>query len=305
MAAPMPSTIATMPRIRPVSLPGMSRGLSWSLRLSLRLSLSPRRSLVETSRSCGETTASVRSIDAVPHNLSEWVRHAPAAETGAVPRTPSPHPRRAQRAAGSPPRSGNAARRRRARSRRSGPRPRRPCRRLRAAAAALPPARCGDPGRAAPAPATASRHDAAVRAVGRVRRLPASSVEERLQQVERQREDDRRVLVRPHLEQRLEVAQVERGGLPADDRRRSGQLLRGLELALGVDDLRPALALGLGLARHRSLHRLRYLDVLDLDRRHLDAPGLRLVVDDLLEIVVQAVALGEQLVELGAAEHRA
>ena len=84
-----------------------------------------------------------------------------------------------------------------------------------------------------------------------------------------------------------------------------GELVGGLELALGRDDLRAPLALGLGLARHRPLHRLRDLDVLDLDRRDLDAPGLGLLVDDPLQLVVQAVALGQQRVELGAAEHRA
>ena len=80
---------------------------------------------------------------------------------------------------------------------------------------------------------------------------------------------------------------------------------RGLELALGVDDLRAALALGLGLARHRVLHALGDLDVLDLDGRDLHAPGLGLVVDDLLQVLVEALALGQQRVELGLAEHRA
>ena len=47
------------------------------------------------------------------------------------------------------------------------------------------------------------------------------------------------------------------------------------------------------------------LDVLDLDRRDLDAPGLGLLVDDLLQLDVEPLALGEQRVELGLAEHRA
>src|SRR5437870_2826401 len=52
------------------------------------------------------------------------------------------------------------------------------------------------------------------------------------------------------------------------------ELGRGLELALGVDDLRAPLALGLGLAGDRALHAARDLDVLDLDGRHLDPPWL-------------------------------
>ena len=35
----------------------------------------------------------------------------------------------------------------------------------------------------------------------------------------------------------------------------AAKLLAGLELALGVDDLGPLLALGLGLPGHRPLHR--------------------------------------------------
>ena len=57
------------------------------------------------------------------------------------------------------------------------------------------------------------------------------------------------------------------------------ELVGGLELALGVDDLGPPLALGLGLAGDRVLHPLGDLDVLDLDRGHLDPPRLGLGVD--------------------------
>ncbi len=51
--------------------------------------------------------------------------------------------------------------------------------------------------------------------------------------------------------------------------------------------------------------RLGDLDVLDLDRRDLDPPRLGLRVDHVLELLVEAVALGQQRVEVGAAEHRA
>ena len=128
---------------------------------------------------------------------------------------------------------------------------------------------------------------------------------ERREDVQRQREDDRGALVGPDLEQRLQVAQLQRGRLAAEDRRGVGELLRRLELALGVDDLRAPLALGLGLAGHRPLHRLGDLDVLDLDDRDLDAPRLGLLVDDLLQLLVEPLALGQELVEVGAAEHGA
>ena len=93
---------------------------------------------------------------------------------------------------------------------------------------------------------------------GRLRRLrrspgrvagPRSRPEERLDHVERQREDDGRVLVDADVEQRLQVAELERRRVLADDVRRLGELLGRLELAVGGDDLRAPLALGLRLAR--------------------------------------------------------
>ena len=45
------------------------------------------------------------------------------------------------------------------------------------------------------------------------------------------------------------------------------------------------------------------VDVLDLDRRDLDAPGIGVLVEDLLQLLVQPLALRQQLVELGLPEH--
>ena len=54
--------------------------------------------------------------------------------------------------------------------------------------------------------------------------------------------------------QRLQVAKLQRDRVRLDHRRRVLEPLASLELALGGDDLRAPLALGLGLARHRALH---------------------------------------------------
>src|SRR5688572_4974799 len=75
-------------------------------------------------------------------------------------------------------------------------------------------------------------------------------VDEALQHLDRQREDDGAVLLGGDLGQGLQVAQLQGGRLAADDLGRVGELLAGAELAFGVDDLGPLLALGLGLARH-------------------------------------------------------
>src|SRR5262245_28205209 len=84
-----------------------------------------------------------------------------------------------------------------------------------------------------------------------------------------------------------------------------GELGGGLEFAVGVDHLGSALALGLGLLGHRALHVLGQVDLLHLDVRHLDAPGLGVLVDDALELLVDLVARREQVVELDLAEHAA
>ena len=77
----------------------------------------------------------------------------------------------------------------------------------------------------------------------------------------------------------------------------AGEFTRGQRFALGGDDLGALLALGLGLARHRALHRLGQLDVLQLDERHLDAPTLGLHVENLADVDVDAVGLRQRLVE--------
>src|SRR5438270_48571 len=130
------------------------------------------------------------------------------------------------------------------------------------------------------------------------------ALEERSDQVDRRREDDRRRVAGTKLEQRLQVAQLQGDRVRLDHDRRVLQLLGRLELALGVDDLRAPLALGLRLTRHGALHAARDLDVLHLDDRDLDSPGPGRLVDDPLQDLVDLLALGEQLVERVLAEHR-
>jgi hypothetical protein len=105
--------------------------------------------------------------------------------------------------------------------------------------------------------------------------------------------------------QGLHVAQLHRAGLLRQHLRRLLQLFRGLQLAFGMDHLGPPLALGLGLAGDRAHHRLVEVDVLDLDVGDLDAPGVGLGVEHLLDVEVQAFALGQHLVELVLAQHGA
>ena len=128
---------------------------------------------------------------------------------------------------------------------------------------------------------------------------------ERGEKVDRDRKDDRRVVGRSDLEQRLQVTQLNGDRLLGHDGRGVLQPLGRLVLAFGGDDLRAALALGFGLPCHRTLHAGGDLDVLDLDDGDLDPPRGGRLVDDRLQDRVDLVALGEELVEHVLAEHRA
>jgi len=87
----------------------------------------------------------------------------------------------------------------------------------------------------------------------------------------------------------------------ADDFGGLGQPGGSLEFALGIDDLGPAFAFGLGLLGHGPLHFLGQVDVLELDVGHLDAPGTGVLVEDGLHLAVDLVAVGQDFVQLDAA----
>src|SRR5690606_36087129 len=77
----------------------------------------------------------------------------------------------------------------------------------------------------------------------------AQLFKEGLQEVERQREDDRVGLVAGDFGQRLQVPQLHRLRLAGEDLGGVREPLRRLELAFGMNDLGAPRALGLGLCR--------------------------------------------------------
>src|SRR5215470_5087936 len=123
--------------------------------------------------------------------------------------------------------------------------------------------------------------------------------------VYRQRKDDRRIFLDTDFRQRLQITQLDRHRLLLQRRGRFGQLRRGLELAVRVNDFRAALALRLRLAGDGALHLLRNIDLLDLYLRYLDTPRLRILVKDYLQLRVYLFALGEDLVQFELAQHAA
>ncbi len=86
-----------------------------------------------------------------------------------------------------------------------------------------------------------------------------------------------------------------------DDRGGIRELLRGLELTLGIDDLGSPIPLRLGLAAHGPLDLGGQRDVFDLDEGHLHTPRLGQVVDDGLDLAVEPVTLGQKLIEVSGA----
>jgi hypothetical protein len=94
-----------------------------------------------------------------------------------------------------------------------------------------------------------------------------------------------------------------RDAFPAGRAARSKK--RSSSTGTGGNDPCPAFPFGLGLPRHRALHRLGQRDVLDLDPLHPDSPRfLSGLVDDLLEMGVDLIPLGQQLVHVAVADHR-
>ena len=121
---------------------------------------------------------------------------------------------------------------------------------------------------------------------------------ERLKKIDWHWENDSRVLLHSDLGQSLQVAQLQGCRLPGDNRGSILELLRRAELTLGVDDLGPFLTLGFRLAGHGALHGIGQFYVFYLNDADLDAPGLRLLVDNLLEFLIDLVAMDEQLVQV-------
>src|SRR5439155_17960936 len=77
------------------------------------------------------------------------------------------------------------------------------------------------------------------------------------------------------------------------------------KFALSVDDLRAAFALSLTLLGHRAFHGVGQRHVLYLARSDFDAPRFGLPVDDLLQLLVDRLALREQVIQGGLAEYTA
>ena len=92
-------------------------------------------------------------------------------------------------------------------------------------------------------------------------------------------------------------------GMLRDDVSRLAELHRGLVFPFGSDDLRATLALGLGFLCHCALHIVGKYNVFDLDRRYLRTPRLRVPVDDVFDLLVDARGVRKKLIEAEASDN--
>ena len=92
------------------------------------------------------------------------------------------------------------------------------------------------------------------------------------------------IFFRRNFDERLEIAQLQCDGVPADHVGRIGEAMGGYEFVFSVDDLRATFALRSRLTRDGPLHFLRQVYILDFHGGDFDAPWFRLLIDDPLEI---------------------
>ena len=130
------------------------------------------------------------------------------------------------------------------------------------------------------------------------RSIPVIFAKEGSEDIHGQWEHDRRVLIGSQLKKRLQIPQLQGGRALREFVGRLPQLAGRLHLAACVDDFRPPLPLRLRLTGHGPLHRLRDLHVLNLHDGHIDTPRVRLHLDDLTEVRVEFLPVGEEGVEI-------
>src|SRR5712671_242434 len=116
-------------------------------------------------------------------------------------------------------------------------------------------------------------------------------------------EDDGGILLDRYFRHGLQGAELKRYRVLRDDVGRLAELYRRLVFAFGGDDFGATLAFGLGFLGHRALHVVGQRDVLDLDRRYLGAPRLGVLVDDVLDLLIDARGIRQQLVDAEATDH--
>ena len=123
-----------------------------------------------------------------------------------------------------------------------------------------------------------------------------------MRQLDRERKHDQGAAFAGDVKQRAEIAELHRLRHACQDAGGVDELLRRLQLPLRIDNLGASLALSLGLARDGADHVLVEIDPLELDGGDLDPPPFGLLVENVLDVGIELVALGQHLVEVVLAQ---
>ena len=90
----------------------------------------------------------------------------------------------------------------------------------------------------------------------------------------------------------------------SDDHRGVFQSLGSLVLAFGADNLGTSLTLGFSLFGHGSAHLIGQINALHFYGRYLDAPWIRVFIQNFLKLEVDLITLVEDIVKLHLAANR-
>ena len=111
------------------------------------------------------------------------------------------------------------------------------------------------------------------------------------------------VLLSGDLHDGLQKPQLQRGRMFGHSLGGLGKLLRRLQFAVGGDDPGASFTLGLGLAQHRALHRIRQYHILDFDTVDLHTPAQRGAVDHQFQALIEMLSVGQQVVQVAFADY--
>jgi len=126
-----------------------------------------------------------------------------------------------------------------------------------------------------------------------------------LENIDRNWKDHSRILFYTDLGQGLQVTQLKGNRLLVYDAGCLCQFRCCLAFAVRVDNLGSLLTFRFGLLGHSPLHFLGQIDLFDLHEAHLDAPCIRMLIKNRLELDIECLSPAQQIVQINLAEHGA
>src|SRR4030042_1768398 len=94
------------------------------------------------------------------------------------------------------------------------------------------------------------------------------------------------------------MAELNGRRLTANNLRRLSQFLRSLSFTLSMNDFSPSFSLSFSLSRHGPLHRIGQLNVSDFYHAYLYSPRLCSFINQCLKLIIDSVAMSQQVFEV-------